>query len=156
MLHRRVGAGRGAPRDGDTDQPITDIEHRSRRGGPMQYDEFIETVADRAGLPRGSAESVTHAVLQVLAERISGGEALDLAAQLPRELQPDLDPPQEDARAFGAGEFARRVAARADVDEISAETGMVAVLTTLRDAVTPGEYDDVLSQLGREFSDLVR
>jgi uncharacterized protein (DUF2267 family) len=33
---------------------------------------------------------------------------------------------------------------------------MVAVLTTLRDAVTPGEYDDVLSQLGREFSDLVR
>jgi uncharacterized protein (DUF2267 family) len=30
------------------------------------------------------------------------------------------------------------------------------VLTTLRDAVTPGEYDDVLAQLGRDFADLVR
>jgi hypothetical protein len=32
---------------------------------------------------------------------------------------------------------------------------MVAVLATTRDAVEPGEFDDVLSQLGGEFARLV-
>jgi uncharacterized protein (DUF2267 family) len=123
----------------------------------VQYDEFIEDVAERGGLARDAAESVTHAVLQVLAERISGGEAADLAAQLPRQLQPDLTAPREkNARSFGPGEFARRVAERAGMDQLSAEGATIAVLTTLRDAVTPGEYDDVLVQLGRDFADLVR
>jgi uncharacterized protein (DUF2267 family) len=121
----------------------------------VRYEEFIAGVADRAELSPSTAEEVTHAVLQVLAERISGGEAEDLAAQLPRQLQPDLAAPQEDAVAFDAHEFARRVAARVGVDETRAEAAMVAVIATLRDAVTPGEFDDVLSQLGREFAELV-
>jgi uncharacterized protein (DUF2267 family) len=29
------------------------------------------------------------------------------------------------------------------------------VLSVLRDAVSPGEFDDVLSQLGREFAELI-
>jgi uncharacterized protein (DUF2267 family) len=121
----------------------------------VQYDEFIAAVADRAGLSAGTAESATHAVLRVLAERISGGEAEDLAAQLPAALQPDLEAPQEEAQAFDADEFARRVADRTGLDVVDAGAAMVAVLATLRDAVSPGEYDDVLSQLGREFADMV-
>jgi uncharacterized protein (DUF2267 family) len=31
----------------------------------------------------------------------------------------------------------------------------MAVLATIHDAVTPGEFDDVLAQLGREFKELV-
>jgi uncharacterized protein (DUF2267 family) len=148
-LRRRAGAGRhGRGDSGGT--TITD-----RRGDTVQYDEFIASVADRAGLPGVTAESATHAVLQVLAERISGGEAEDLAAQLPAALQPDLEAPQEEAQAFDADEFARRVADRTGLDVVDAGAAMVAVLATLRDAVSPGEYDDVLSQLGREFADMV-
>jgi len=29
------------------------------------------------------------------------------------------------------------------------------VLSVIRDAVSPGEFDDVLSQLGRDFAELV-
>ena len=121
----------------------------------MKYEEFIAAVADRAGLPRDEAETLTHATLRVLAERISGGEAEDLRAQLPKELQVDLIPPQEEAQSFDADEFARRVAERTGIDEADAGAAVLAVLTTLREAVTSGEFDDVLSQLGREFAELV-
>ena len=78
----------------------------------MDYATFTRTTAERAGLPEETAERIEHATLQTLADRISGGEAQDLAAQLPRPLQDDLRPPREEAEAFGVDEFVRRVAER--------------------------------------------
>jgi uncharacterized protein (DUF2267 family) len=122
----------------------------------MKYDEFIESVRQRTGLPREAAETLTHATLRVLAERLSGGEAEDLQAQLATELKDDLAVPKEKpAQSFGAEEFTRRVAQRASIDEPAAQIAAAAVLATLRDAVTPGEFDDVLSQLGREYAALM-
>jgi uncharacterized protein (DUF2267 family) len=121
----------------------------------MQYDEFIAAVADRAGMARDQAEALTHATLRVLAERLSGGEAEDLRAQLPKPLQEDLLPPQEDAQGFGVDEFARRVTQRTGIAEAEAAAAVAAVLATIRDTVTAGEFDDVMAQLGQEFADLV-
>ena len=121
----------------------------------MKYDEFIESVTQRAGLPREAAGTLVHATLRVLAERLSGGEAEDLQAQMPKELKEDLAvPKQKPAESFGAAEFTRRVAERAGIDEAGAQIGAAAVLATIGDAVTPGEFDDVLSQLGREYAAL--
>jgi uncharacterized protein (DUF2267 family) len=122
----------------------------------MKYNEFIESVRQRTGIPREAVETLTHATLQVLAERLSGGEAEDLQAQLPKELKEDLAvPKQKPAESFGAAEFTRRVAERAGIDEVAAQIGAAAVLATIGAAVTPGEFDDVLSQLGREFAALI-
>jgi uncharacterized protein (DUF2267 family) len=121
----------------------------------MDYATFTRATAERAGLPEETAERIEHATLQTLADRISGGEAQDLAAQLPTRLQPDLRPPREEAEAFGLDEFVRRVAERGDVGPDEARTGVAAVLTTMREAVTPGEFDDVLAQLPREYGELV-
>jgi uncharacterized protein (DUF2267 family) len=121
----------------------------------VQYDQFIASVAEKAGLPRGKAEALTHAALRVLSERISGGEAEDLREQLPKPLRVDLIPPQEEAQGFGADEFARRVAQRTGIPESEAGAAVMAVLATLRNAVSPGEFQDVLSQLGREFAELL-
>jgi uncharacterized protein (DUF2267 family) len=52
-------------------------------------------------------------------------------------------------------EFVRRVAERGDVALDEARSGAAAVLTTVREAVTPGEFDDVLSQLPQEYRELV-
>ena len=120
----------------------------------MKYDEFITSVAELAGLAREEAESLTRASLRVLAQRLTGGEADDLRAQLPGELQEELVASQDEAQSFGADEFARRVAAEAGSNEADAAAAVVAFLVTLRKAVTPGEFDDVLSQLGREFAEL--
>jgi uncharacterized protein (DUF2267 family) len=122
----------------------------------MKYNEFIESVSQRTGLPREAAEPLTHATLRVLAERLSGGEGEDLQAQMPKGLKEDLAVPKEKpAESFGAAEFTRRVAEQAGIDETAAQIGAAAVLATIGDAVTPGEFDDVLSQLGRDFAALI-
>jgi uncharacterized protein (DUF2267 family) len=120
----------------------------------MDYETFTRTTAERTGLPEETAERIEHATLRTLADRISGGEAQDLAAQLPARLQDDLSPPREEAEAFSVDEFMRRVAERGDVGPDEA-AGAAAVLITMRDAITPGEFDDVLSQLPPEYRELL-
>jgi len=121
----------------------------------VQYDDFVSSVQARGGRPRDETETLVHATLRVLAERLTAGEADDLRAQLPGDLQADLIPPEPEAQPFGPDEFARRVARMARLPEAEARDGMVAVLATTRDAVEPGEFDDVLAQLGGEFARLV-
>jgi uncharacterized protein (DUF2267 family) len=122
----------------------------------VRYDEFIDATAQRAGVSTDLAEVLTRATMQTLAERITGGEARDLASQLAKPLQEALQPQVEPAEPFGLEEFVRRVSERAGLDAALAWSGVRAVLTTLRDAVTPGEFDDVMSQLPKEFQDLVQ
>jgi uncharacterized protein (DUF2267 family) len=121
----------------------------------MKSDEFTELVAGRADVGFDKARALTEATLQTLAERISGGEARDLAAQLPEELKGALTSSPETAERFGVNEFVRRVAERAGVDEDTARKGIAAVMTTIRQAVTSGEFDDITSQLPQEFNTLV-
>jgi uncharacterized protein (DUF2267 family) len=117
----------------------------------MKYEEFIAHVARNAELSQEDAATLTGATLATLAERISGGEAQDLAAQLPAPLQTALISAHENAEAFSFKEFVERTAERAGTDTDVAEVAVAAVLATLRDAVTPGEFDDVLSQLPADF-----
>lgn len=121
----------------------------------MKQDEFITKVGQRADVSLDTAEALTAATLRTLAERISGGEAEDLAAQLPDELKPYLTGVDEPAQPFGPDEFVRRVAERAGTDPDRARAGVRAEFTTLREAVTLGEVDDVVSQLPKDFDELV-
>jgi uncharacterized protein (DUF2267 family) len=121
----------------------------------VDYQTFIEKEAQKAGLPEDKAEELARATLQTLADRISGGEAEDLAAQLPEPLKPPLLKQREEAERFGVEEFLRRVSERAHVDPETARIGATAVLSTVREAVTPGEFEDVTSQLPTEFRELV-
>jgi uncharacterized protein (DUF2267 family) len=121
----------------------------------VRDDEFIRSVAERAGAEPDEATVFTSATLTTLAERISGGEARDLAAQLPETAKDPLCSTGEPAEAFGADEFVRRVGDRAHVEPDRAEDVARAVLITVREAVTPGEFDDVTSQLPQDYRTLV-
>jgi uncharacterized protein (DUF2267 family) len=121
----------------------------------VDYDKFLDTVAQRAEVSTERATALTRATLETLAERITSGEARDLAAQLPKQLQQPLAPRAEHPQRFGLDEFVRRVSQRAGVDDVQAQQGVRAVFTTLREAVTRGEFDDVLSQLQQEFTDVI-
>jgi uncharacterized protein (DUF2267 family) len=121
----------------------------------VQYDEFIRSVAEGAGISREEAERLTAATLQTLAERITGGEAEDLAAQLPRELKPYLTGVGEEAERFDIDTFVARVADRAGIDRDQALAHVGAVFATLREAVTTGELDDIAAQLPEGLRDLV-
>src|SRR3954463_9475817 len=60
----------------------------------MTADEFVDRVGRRAGLDRDAARRAAEAVLEALADRITGGQVDDLAAQLPEGLHPPLHPPR--------------------------------------------------------------
>jgi uncharacterized protein (DUF2267 family) len=120
----------------------------------MKHEEFIARVAENVGVSHDEAENLARAALTTLAERITGGEARDLAAQLPVPFGNPLMAAKEQAESFNFEEFVRRTAERAGAEHEVAETAVVAVMATLRDAVTPGEFDDLLSQLPQDFKRL--
>ncbi|MEV0806877.1 DUF2267 domain-containing protein [Micromonospora sp. NPDC050200] len=123
----------------------------------MNYDTFVDQVARRARTSSERAVELTHATLETLTERLTGGEVLDLAIQLPAPLQLVLKPSPsvEAAQRFGAAEFVARVGQRAGVDEAAARDGLRAVFITLREAVSGGEFDDVVTQLPRDYREMV-
>ncbi|HEX6968222.1 MAG TPA: DUF2267 domain-containing protein [Micromonosporaceae bacterium] len=117
----------------------------------MKYESFLGEVAQRASISPGQAENAVRATMETLAERLTSGEVLDLAAQLPEPMSPMLHPSHEEAEKFGAQEFVRRVATRFGSDERHARAVVRAVFATMREAVSSGEFDDVLAQLPRDF-----
>ena len=117
----------------------------------MDKTEFVDSVARHAGISKRRAQALTHATLRTLAERIDAGEARDLAARLPEELRPYVFTPSETGDRFGLDIFVQRVSGRAEVDGELAKAGVRAVFDTLRAAVPPGAYDDVVGQLPAEL-----
>lgn len=120
----------------------------------MDRAEFIDSVARRSGTSPTQAESLTHATLQTLAERLSGGEARDLAEQLPREFRDDLCNTPEPAEPFGLAEFIQRVNARGGIDSAGTDRAVLAVFKAICQDVTSDEFDDIMAQLPEEFSDV--
>jgi uncharacterized protein (DUF2267 family) len=129
---------------------------RGERVELMPAEEFVRRVADRAGMDAGAALRATHAVLETLAERISGGEVRDLIDERPAPLHEPLR--QGDALSNGAArrmsldEFVRRIAEREGVVPGEAHEHARAVLATLREAVSRKEWLDVLAQLPEEYA----
>lgn len=127
----------------------------------MKYDQFLAAVRERGSYPdRAEAERVTRTVLSQLGQRLAGGEPKDLAAQLPPELQePLLQGVERDAAeqgaAIGEQEFIGRVAqALGGASEETARWDASAVLTTVAEAVSGGELNQILTQLPPAYAPL--
>lgn len=128
----------------------------------MQHDEFIGLVQSRAQLPsRGDAERATRATLETLGERIPGGLATNLAAQLPEEIGEHLrrtlpygleDTPGE---RFDAAEFVARVADRATADEPQAAYFARVVCEVVDEATQGGMLGKVAESLPEDVRQLV-
>ena len=116
----------------------------------MDHEAFTRTVAEAAGIDAGAAERATEATLVTLGERISEGEAEDLARHLPDSLVPLIEQGGE-AVPFDADEFFRRVAEREEVDAAAAEQHARAVVAALGLREQARELHDMLSQLPREL-----
>jgi uncharacterized protein (DUF2267 family) len=122
----------------------------------MDYEKFETKVAQRAGVPAERARALIRATFLTLGERLTRGEAHDLASQLPEPAKEWLASPTPEAERFGLDEFVRRVAERSGATPEEAEAGVRAVFSVLRLAVTTGEFRDAMSQLPKEFSELVK
>jgi uncharacterized protein (DUF2267 family) len=119
-----------------------------------QLERFMTVVQQKAGISWADAERATRATLETLAERISAGEARDLAARLPPEVAPWLAT-DTGAQPFGVDEFIRRVAAREEADVDTAQRHARAVFEALGRSVGTDEIADMAAELPKEFSPLV-
>lgn len=122
----------------------------------MKYDQFLREVQHRAGLgSEADTVKAIRATLETLAERLKGGEPSNLASQLPEEIQYYIRTLGTGAgKPLSANEFVKKVAQRENVDEASAREHVRAVMSVLRDAVTPGEWRDVMGQLPSTYTKL--
>ena len=122
----------------------------------MKHDEFIGKVQNRAHLgSRGDAERATWATLQTLAERLKGGEAKDMASQLPPHLaQYALSGLPGMGEHFSIDEFFQRVSDREGEDLSQAVFHSRAVIDVLKEAISPGEIKDICAQLPPDFNRL--
>jgi uncharacterized protein (DUF2267 family) len=117
----------------------------------------VDRLATLAEVDEDTARRAADAVLETLAERISGGQARDLEGWLP----PELRPPVERARAakgeqplpLSLDEFIERVAEREGVSRDDARRHARAVLATLREAIAQKEFADTIAQLPRDYVD---
>lgn len=120
----------------------------------MRYDEFVGQVQHRARLgTEGEAVRAIHATLETLGERLYGGEAHNLAAQLPQEIGAYLEQPTIN-ESFDLDEFFNRVSMREGVDLPVAVYHARVVMEVLGEAVSPGILDKVRDQLPGEYDKL--
>ena len=123
----------------------------------MKYDEFIGQVQHRAQLPEeGDATYAARATLMTLGERLAGNEPLDAASQLPDVLKEFLTDGREAGEGirFSLEDFYRKVANREGTDIETARRHAIVVMSVLREALTPGEWEDICAQLPDEYNEL--
>ena len=122
----------------------------------MQYGDFLKKVQDRIGPTQGFATSdeaslAISANLEALGECISGGEARNLADQLPKEIKEPLEQASEDAKVCSLETFLRRVGEKEGVDAGTATDHASAVMSVLGEAASGGELEAIRAQLPQEF-----
>jgi putative intracellular protease/amidase/uncharacterized protein (DUF2267 family) len=111
---------------------------------------FAKDVAEATGLAGEDVERAIEATLATLGERISYGEAEDLARHLPDSLAPLILQPGA-AQPIDAEEFFRRVADREGTDPETAERHARPVVAALARRAGRKEFHDMISQLPKEL-----
>jgi uncharacterized protein (DUF2267 family) len=96
------------------------------------------------------ALAATQAMLEDLAERLSGNEPEHLTAQLPEELACFLRQ-RDRGQRFSTDEFFERVSDRTSADLSDAVYQVRVVFEILGEVVGQGEINDVLAQLPDDY-----
>lgn len=147
-----------------TDPGSDDIENSARSQDPtqrgctttMQYNEFLAKIQERGEYgSREETERVTRIVLAVLGLRLAGGEARDLATQVPDQVSDVLLVESGAGRPLGIEEFLNQIATRLNTgSDEAARWDASAVLSTLADAIDGGELDQLLSLFPTSYAAL--
>jgi uncharacterized protein (DUF2267 family) len=123
----------------------------------MQEHEFVSAVKESLDLPDNrSAERAVKATLTVLGQRLEGGEAKDLASQLPGSLA-DALPNEGGGERFDVDTFYQRIAEQEGegVTVAQARQHARAIAKGLETALTDGEWQNFTSQLPNDFQDFL-
>lgn len=117
----------------------------------MQEDEFHKLVQEASHLDTiDRAQVASEAVLGTVGETLTGGEAEDVASQLPPELASVIEDTDHDGAGYDRSEFVERVGEHlqgTDVEPNDAERYADGVADAITVALTEGELEDLKAQL---------
>lgn len=117
----------------------------------MQQDEFYGLVQERSQLDTTDrTETATEAVLETLGEALTGGEAEDVARQLPSGPAGALERADHDGAGYDREAFGERVAERirgTDLENEEVDRYVQGVTDALVATLSQSELDDLKSQL---------
>jgi uncharacterized protein (DUF2267 family) len=124
----------------------------------MDANEFYRVVMRTAEIDsREKAVSVTAAVLHALRDRLTPEEAVHARAQLPEPLKRVWDEGDDVDRRplrMDLAQFHARVTQEAGLaSKREARWATLAVFGTLKEALTPGEAEDVMAQLPKDLKE---
>ncbi|HEX8855291.1 MAG TPA: DUF2267 domain-containing protein [Thermoleophilaceae bacterium] len=119
-----------------------------------EYEQLVKTIQHKAEASWDEAERAAEATLTTLAERLSGGEARDIAEELPEEARRWLADGDR-AQPFDVDEFLRRVAEREQTDLETAERHARAVFAALTRTLSREELSDMTAELPKNFGRLL-
>ncbi|MFB6271060.1 MAG: DUF2267 domain-containing protein [Halobacterium sp.] len=120
----------------------------------------MPTIVDRAREYDGfesddQAADTVDAVLETLAERLSQGEAEDIAESLPGRYADEVrGPAPRHPQEYSVVEFLDRVEERADIEHGRREERVAAAMTAVADAVPDEEVARAREQLPDEYDRL--
>jgi uncharacterized protein (DUF2267 family) len=118
-------------------------------------EQFIAEVKNLAEIESDEdAQKAIGATLETLRERLAGEEPSDLAAQLPPEIAPFVEG-DGGRESFSVEEFYEQVARKESSSNDGAIRHARAVATVLQTALTGGELEDIRSQLGNGYEELL-
>ncbi|WP_246998824.1 DUF2267 domain-containing protein [Halosolutus gelatinilyticus] len=124
----------------------------------MQESEFYTLVQEAGHLDTvDRAQEATEGVLRTLGETLTGGEAEDVAGQLPDDLAGIVEDADHDAAGYGYDEFVQRVSEQlrgTDVEPDDAERYADAVTDAIAAALTEGQLQDLKAQLDGDLQPL--
>lgn len=137
------------------DQLPPEYEELFQPGEALGSENFVQAVADHGDLSRSHAWSASEATLSVLGERLSKGEAEDVAEYLPDRAANWLVP-DEPARAldYDFDELVSHVADEENISEDRAQRHVEAVTDVLAETVGDSEFENMASQLPETYEPL--
>jgi uncharacterized protein (DUF2267 family) len=154
-LERAVGEQEYRDMVAELPQDYARLLPHGRSVQAVPIDTVVAGVAQRAGVDATQARTIADAVLEILAERIDGGEVDDLILHLPLELHEPLRRGLQrsggKATAMKLDDFVGRIAEREGVGPLIASEHARAVFGALREAIGDEELFDVLSQLPPDY-----
>ena len=119
----------------------------------------VMSLADMADMEQ--AEKATRAVLLALADTLSPDEAHDMASQLPKEFKDlvmgRLGEPGHTRQKMGWEDLINRLQSELGFETPEAAKRVVrSVFAALKDAVSPGEMEDVVAELPADLRETMR
>ena len=123
----------------------------------MTYQELVAAVRRQGGLEPDAADEALAATLEILGERLSGGAAEVMAAQLPAPAAAALRRRRtEEAHAWSLTDLAARVAAVIGVDAAQGANAVQAALRAVAESVDQERLDRVRDQLPSDVARLLQ